>query len=191
MTYTEVKDSGKRQEFSTGSKRDTQEGKGRYDLMSPIVAQRDAIHMENGARKYDARNWEKGQPLSRFLDSAIRHLIKYQEGHRDEDHLAAARWNVGGLMHCEEMIKRGLLPAELNDLPNYLTKPKTVRKYYQLSKGCYPDLVYRCGVGAAAEVLNLNTPTGGWEDSLTFTNADLDTSEFVPAPDHVIEKVKL
>ena len=76
--------------------------------------------MENGAKKYGDRNWEKGQPQSRFLDSAIRHLMKYLEGHRDEDHLAAARWNIGGMIHVEEMIGRGLLPGELADLPNYL-----------------------------------------------------------------------
>lgn len=59
-------------------------------------------------------------PLSRFLDSAIRHLYKHLEGHRDEDHLAAAMWNLHGMIHTEEMVGRGLLPAELNDLPNYL-----------------------------------------------------------------------
>lgn len=81
--------------------------------------QRDAQHMENGAVKYGDRNWEKGQPLSRYLDSAMRHIQKYLMGHREEDHMAAARWNIGALMHTEEMIRRGLLPAELNDLPDW------------------------------------------------------------------------
>jgi len=123
--FAAVVDSGKRQEFETGSRRDTQEGKGRFDLMSPVVAVRDAKHLEHGAVKYGPRNWEKGQPLSRYLDSAMRHLTKFLEGHRDEDHLAAARWNIGGLMHTEEMIVRGLLPAGLNDLPDYLPKEVT------------------------------------------------------------------
>ena len=121
MNFDSVKDSGKREEMQTGSKRDSRDGKGRYDLMSPVVLARDARHFENGSKKYGDRNWEKGQPLSRFLDSAMRHLNKYLEGHRDEDHLAAARWNIGGMIHVEEMIQRGLLPAELNDLPNFLT----------------------------------------------------------------------
>lgn len=118
--FSAVKDSGQREDFTTGSRRDTREGKGRYDLISPYVMHRDARHLENGAKKYGDRNWEKGQPLSRYLDSAIRHLYKYLEGHRDEDHLAAARWNVGALMHTEEMIRRGRLPAELSDLPEFL-----------------------------------------------------------------------
>ncbi|MBU0581321.1 MAG: hypothetical protein KKA19_09105 [Candidatus Margulisbacteria bacterium] len=120
MEFNEVKDSGKRQEFDTGSRRDTREGKGRYDLVSPIVMQRDAKHLENGAVKYGDRNWEKGQPMSRYFDSTIRHLYKHLEGHRDEDHLAAARWNIAAMIHTEEMIERGKLPKELNDLPNYL-----------------------------------------------------------------------
>lgn len=121
--YNEVKDSGERQEFATGSRRDTQEGKGRFVLISPIVAERDARHLENGAKKYGDRNWELGQPLSRFFDSAMRHLNKYLEGHRDEDHLAAARWNIGCVVHIETMIQRGMLPASLNDLPNYIPSP--------------------------------------------------------------------
>jgi len=117
-----LKDSGKREAFATGSVRDTREGKGRYDLLSPIVMLRDAQHMENGARKYGERNYELGQPLGRYVDSAMRHIQRFLEGHRDEDHLAAARWNIGALMHTEEMVKRGRLPVELNDLPNYLPK---------------------------------------------------------------------
>lgn len=75
--------------------------------------------MENGAVKYGDRNWEKGQPLSRYIDSAMRHIQKYMMGFRDEDHLAAARWNLGALMHTERLIRDGLLPKELNDLPSW------------------------------------------------------------------------
>lgn len=116
----EIKDSGHRQEFSTGSVRDSEEGKGWYAHLSPISLERLAKHMEAGGIKYASRNWEKGQPLARFLESAVRHLYKYLEGHRDEDHLAAAMWNVHGLIHTEEMVRRGRLPAELDNLPNYL-----------------------------------------------------------------------
>ena len=118
--FDKVKDSGKRQEFKTGSVRDTNIGKGRYDLISPLIMQRLARHYENGAVKYGDRNWEKGQPLSRYFDSAVRHLYKHLEGQRDEDHLAAAVWNVGAMIHTEELIERGLLSKELSDLPNYL-----------------------------------------------------------------------
>jgi hypothetical protein len=45
--------------------------------------------------------------------------MKYQQGKRDEDHLAAIMFNAMALIHYEEMIERGLLPAELNDMPEY------------------------------------------------------------------------
>jgi hypothetical protein len=120
MDFKEVKDSGKREDFITGSRRDTREGKGRFDLISPVSLLRLAKHMENGAVKYGDKNWERGQNLMRYFDSTIRHMYKFLEGHRDEDHLAAAMWNVHAMIHTEEMIARGLLPKELNDMPNYL-----------------------------------------------------------------------
>jgi len=118
--YTELKDSGVREDFSTGSVRDTREGKGRYDLISPIFTERLAKHLELGAAKYNERNWEKGQEVSRCMDSCMRHLNKYLEGHRDEDHLAAAATNLMFIIHTEEMVKRGKLPHHLVDWPNYL-----------------------------------------------------------------------
>lgn len=115
--YNAVKDSGAREEFPTGSRRDTQEGKGRYDLISTVFLKRLAKHCENGANKYGDRNWEKGQPLQRYLNSALRHISNFLEGDRSEDHLAAAAWNLMGIIHTEEMISRNKLPKELNDLP--------------------------------------------------------------------------
>jgi hypothetical protein len=117
MNYEAVKDSGVREQFDTGSVRDTRDGKGRYDLISPVFLRRLARHYENGAKKYGDRNWEKGQPVSRYLDSAIRHLYCYLEGMRDEDHLAAAAWNAAAAIHTEEKVKAGQLPKELNDMP--------------------------------------------------------------------------
>lgn len=118
MEFKEVKDSGKRQEFPTGSRRDLNTGKGRYDLLPTYAIQRLAQHFENGAVKYGDRNWEKGQPLSRYLDSAIRHAFKGLAGIKDEDHLAASCWNLLCLIETEHRIELGLLPKELNDLAN-------------------------------------------------------------------------
>ncbi len=112
-----LEDSGKRQSFNTGSVRDTREGKGRYDLVSPVFLKRLARHYENGALKYGERNWEKGQPVSRYLDSAMRHLVRYLDGERGEDHLTAAAWNCGAAIHTLELIRRGSLPRELDDCP--------------------------------------------------------------------------
>lgn len=194
----EMKDSGKREQFATGAVRDVREGKGRYDLITPIglqrvlaldpclwewhkplkgvlldalrhfawymegyrdnedhlaMAARDlmaymelqdlsdstapegvlvlaspaprglqrvAVIYEKGAVKYADRNWEKGMSISRILDSAMRHTTQTLMGKTDEDHAAHAAWNALAAMHMEEMVARGLKPAELNDLPQYL-----------------------------------------------------------------------
>lgn len=52
-----------------------------------------ARHFENGALKYGERNWEKGIPVSRYIDSAVRHLMKDCACETDEDHAAAFVWN--------------------------------------------------------------------------------------------------
>lgn len=110
-------DSGSRREFATGSVRDNAGGKGRFDLLPFFATFRQARHMERGARKYGARNWEKGQPASVYADAANRHLAKYLGGLQDEDHLEAARWNLMALSELEARCLRGELPAELLDLP--------------------------------------------------------------------------
>lgn len=119
-----VKDSGERQQFNTGAQRDIQVGKGRFDLISPIMLRRLAVLMEKGSLKYGARNWEKGMPTSRFLDSASRHINNYREGLRDEDHVIQAIFNLMAIVHQEELIQRRLLPAELQDIPSYLPTDK-------------------------------------------------------------------
>jgi len=115
--WNDVKDSGVRQEFETGSKRDSRDGKGRFDLIPPYALLRLAKHYENGSKKYGDRNWEMGQPLSRNIDSAIRHLVNVLMGLADEDHLSAAAWNVFAIIETQKRIEFGLLPAELDDLP--------------------------------------------------------------------------
>ena len=115
--FSAVKDSGVREEFSTGSRRDTQDGKGRFDLISPIALQRLAIHYQNGAKKYGDHNWQKGQPLSRYISSALGHINKFMLGMDDEDHLSAAAWNIFCVIHTEEMVSQGKLPLELADVP--------------------------------------------------------------------------
>ncbi len=112
-----TKDSGLREAFDTGAKRDTRGGKGRFDLLPVCVLRRYAELLERGAIKYGPNNWTKGMPLSRYMDSAIRHLCQLLEGATDEDHAAAVIFNVGAVIHHREMITRGELPAELDDLP--------------------------------------------------------------------------
>src|SRR5688572_29208939 len=96
--YTEVKDSGERQTFATGSVRDTEDGKGDYSLLPWIALRRFAIHLQNGAKKYGRHNWRKGQHFSRYYSSAIRPLSKWWMDYRDEDHLAAALFNICAIL---------------------------------------------------------------------------------------------
>jgi hypothetical protein len=116
MEFKMVKDSGKRQEFATGSRRDTNRGKGRFDLIPAYAIKRLAQHYENGADKYGDRNWELGQPLGRYLDSAIRHAFAFLGGSREEDHLAAVAWNALAYIETENRIRLGILPQELDDM---------------------------------------------------------------------------
>jgi hypothetical protein len=113
----EIKDSGQREDFGTGSVRDIRDGKGRFDLLPMRALTELAQHFESGAKKYGDRNWEKGQPLSRYLDSAFRHLVKFAAGDKDEPHLRAAIWNLMCLAETRARVALKLLPAELDDLP--------------------------------------------------------------------------
>ena len=112
--------------FDSGARRDSAAGKPRPDLLSPFATMRRGRVMELGARKYGERNWEKGMPLSVFAASANRHFIQFLAGDTDEDHLAHCAFNLDAIMHGQEMIKRGIWPAEYNDLPDY-TSPLTAK----------------------------------------------------------------
>lgn len=119
---TDLKDSGTRATFETGSHRDSQEGKGRFDLLPAEAMFALARVMERGAIKYDARNWEKGQPFSRVLSSTLRHLFQWLMGKRDEDHLGAAFWGLAVLVTERDRVydpdNPNHLPATLDDLPH-------------------------------------------------------------------------
>jgi len=191
--FDKVMDSGKRQSFDTGSKRDTDDGKGTPHLIAgePFVKVREyfkltgtvyidtfvsdkkalslaiedhlwkytqlvenrednikeiyeafeltcylialdegqpynhyycaynrvARHYQNGAIKYDVNNWRLGQPVSRYFDSANRHLWKLQAGLVDEDHHAALLWNLIAIIQTKIDVDRGILPVKLNNYP--------------------------------------------------------------------------
>lgn len=53
-----------------------------------------AKHFEEGAKKYGDRNWEKGIPCDRYIDSAVRHYCKWRAEWDDEPHDRAFIWNV-------------------------------------------------------------------------------------------------
>lgn len=137
-----IKDSGTRRQFDSGAVRDMQEGKGRCDLLPAVAILRIARHFEAGAKKYDDRNWEKGIPVGSFVDSAIRHLMKYLDGQTDEDHLCAAGWNILCAMWTEE--KRPDL-INIPTRPEYMSEgeraayeavSEQIRKQEELEQNC-------------------------------------------------------
>lgn len=108
-------DGGDRMTYDhNGAMREPSTGKGRYDLVSPFAMQRIALWYELGSQKYAPRNWEKGIPFGRCIDSAKRHIDKFLMGKTDEDHLAAACWNIMAIMHYQML---GM--DEFDDIPKY------------------------------------------------------------------------
>jgi len=112
-------DSGKRQQFDTGAQRDTADDKPRPDLISPFALDRLGEWLRLGAEKYNERNWEQGIPISRSFASAFRHLLAFQRGEIDEDHAVAFFCNGMFILHTQIMVARGVLPAHLDDMPEY------------------------------------------------------------------------
>lgn len=106
----EIKDSGNRTQFNTGAVRDMSEGKGRMDLLCWNAIIEVSKHCEEGAKKYGENNVDKGIPMHSLADSAMRHMAKFIAGHKDEDHLRAAAWNILWALEFRET------KPELNDL---------------------------------------------------------------------------
>ena len=107
-----TKDSGKREEFSTGMRRDTQDDKPRYDLVDWGMIKRWAELMQRGALKYGEHNWKKAgtaPELARFQASALRHMVQWFNGETDEDHAAACYFNIAGAEMVKEKLKVGTM----------------------------------------------------------------------------------
>ena len=68
-----------------------------------------AKHFEAGANKYGEHNWQKGIPLKSYVDSTMRHYLKWLRGDDDEPHDRAFCWNLlCAIWTCNHM-------PELND----------------------------------------------------------------------------
>lgn len=98
-----TKDSGHRQEYASGMRRDLQDGKPDYSLLLAGVGYENemltrwAELMTRGAEKYGRRNWQlasSDEELERFKASAFRHFVQWISGEDDEDHAAAVFFNI-------------------------------------------------------------------------------------------------
>lgn len=90
-------DSGEREEYASGMRRDTAGGKLRYDLIPVPMLKRLAGLYARGAEKYGDNNWRLAnsqKELDRFRASMFRHLYQWIEGEEDEDHAIAVIWNI-------------------------------------------------------------------------------------------------
>lgn len=116
MEYV-TKDSGKREEYKSGMRRDAVEGKARFDLLLPAgqkyentMMYRWAMLLERGMAKYGYRNWElakTNEELIRFKASAFRHFIQWFNDVNDkEDHASAVFFNINAAEFVKEKIKR-------------------------------------------------------------------------------------
>ena len=72
-----------------------------------------SMHYKQGLEKYGERNWEKGIPLHSYIDSAVRHFIKWRTHFNDERHDRAFMWNLMCCLHTYRYIDK----PELMDLP--------------------------------------------------------------------------
>ena len=123
------------EQFCTGAVRDTSEGKirpdripvsflrelGAYfadnelppdcrlDLIPPTMLVRLGCLYGRGAKHYGDRNWERGIPDVRCIQSAWRHFLSFVAREDDEDHAAAVIFNIAAVIHWEETGRNDML----------------------------------------------------------------------------------
>lgn len=99
----EIKDSGARQQFSSGMMRDTTEGKTNFlSVRFGPMLRRWADHLTKGRQKYPdpepgVPNWTLAEGVEEYLrakESAARHFEQWLAGDRDEDHASAVFFNI-------------------------------------------------------------------------------------------------
>lgn len=125
---------------------------------------------EDGAKKYAENNWMKGIPLHCYIDSGVRHYLKYLRGDTDEPHDRAFIWNILCAVWTFEN------KPELDDIENVTTAydienptfkyNKIINKpYHLIAKETmeqygvleidhieYIDTIYRCACGYLTHV---------------------------------------
>lgn len=138
-----TKDSGKREQFTSGMVRDTQDGKTNFALVfSGPMLERWAALLTRGAVKYERDNWMKASgpaELQRFQESAARHFAQWMRGDTDEDHAAAVYFNLNGAEFVKERMRE---ESDCEAIERWNRVP--LRELYEDKlKEATADLVYR------------------------------------------------
>lgn len=102
--------------YETGATRDSTDDKLRVDLIPEWSLLKLSEHFQAGAQKYEARQWEKGLPLSTFIASLKRHLLLLEHGDYTEDHESAIAWNIMCYKWTKRRIEIGMLSNSLDDV---------------------------------------------------------------------------
>ena len=72
-------------------------------------------HFEDGAVKYGDNNWKKGIPVRCYIDSAVRHYLKWAKDETDEPHDRAFLWNLlCAVWTCENLPELNEYKTERN-----------------------------------------------------------------------------
>lgn len=87
-----------------------------------------SVHYRNGAEKYQPHNWKRGIPISSFVSSSVRHLLKRIDHQNDERHDRAFVWNVLGAWWTMEN------KPEMDDLDQFREPTKMVEHIVEVNK---------------------------------------------------------
>lgn len=134
---------GEMEQTDLGAKRESNKGRGRFDLLPYEAMEALAIWFEQGAEKYEDRNWEKGISVKDCVNRMIRHALKAGSGWTDEDHLAAVMWNA-----AVAITMRKRMPA-CND-HKWLEETKEVVD--EVKRKEYEKVYYKVPVESADEI---------------------------------------
>ncbi len=98
-------------------------------------------HFEEGAKKYGENNWQKGIPVHCYIDSAVRHYLKFLRGDQDEPHDRAFCWNIMCAIwtckHKPELNEYSRTRDPKADIPKRDYDP--VSRAYDIAKKVYCD----------------------------------------------------
>ena len=98
----------------------------RPDLISPFCLNRVGLVLAAGIATHPDSQYHKGGApgfsTSRYYEKAMRHMMQYALGKKDEDHLACAICNLNFIIDIQGKAVEGVVPPELDDMPCYKTE---------------------------------------------------------------------